>query len=59
MTCFAVFEGEIPVSIVVSTPMTQNIRGKLSRLPGLGSVHSSFGTAEGLLPASDGKASFY
>jgi len=29
MTCHAVFEDETPVSIAVTTPMTQNMRGKL------------------------------
>ena len=38
MTCFAVFEDEIPVSIAVSTPMTQNLRGKLYPVSGVWGV---------------------
>ena len=38
MTCFAEFEDEAPVSIVVSTPMTQNMRGKLYPASGVWGV---------------------
>ena len=41
MTCFAVFEGEAPVSIVVSTPMTQNMRGKLYPASGVWGVSTA------------------
>ncbi len=41
MTCFAVFEGEEPVSIVVSTPMTQNMRGKLYPSSGVWGVSTA------------------
>jgi predicted acetyltransferase len=38
MNCFAVCEDDIPVSVVVSTPMTQNIRGKLFPASGVWGV---------------------
>lgn len=38
MTCYAAFEGETPVSIVVSTPMTQNLRSKLFPASGVWGV---------------------
>jgi predicted acetyltransferase len=38
MNCFAVFEDDIPVSVVVSTPMTQNMRGKLFPASGVWGV---------------------
>jgi predicted acetyltransferase len=38
MNCQAVFEDETPVSIVVSTPMTQNMRGKLFPASGIWGV---------------------
>jgi predicted acetyltransferase len=41
MTCFAVFEGETPVSIVVSTPLTQNMRGKLYPASGVWGVSTA------------------
>ena len=40
-TCFAVFEGETPVSIVVSTPLTQNMRGKLFPASGVWGVSTA------------------
>jgi predicted acetyltransferase len=39
--CFAVFEGETPVSIAVSTPMTQNMRGKLFPASGVWGVSTA------------------
>jgi hypothetical protein len=41
MSCFAVFEGETPVSIAVSTPMTQNIRGSLYPASGVWGVSTA------------------
>lgn len=38
MNCHAVFEDETPLSIVVSTPMTQNMRGKLFSASGVWGV---------------------
>jgi predicted acetyltransferase len=38
ITCHAVFEDETPVSIAVSTPMTQNMRGKLFHASGIWGV---------------------
>jgi predicted acetyltransferase len=38
ITCFALFESEEPVSIAVSTAMTQNIRGKLYPASGVWGV---------------------
>jgi predicted acetyltransferase len=38
MVCFAVFEDESPVSVAVSTPMTQNMRGKLFPVSGVWGV---------------------
>jgi predicted acetyltransferase len=38
MNCFAVFEDDTPVSVVVSTPMTQNMRGKLFPASGVWGV---------------------
>jgi predicted acetyltransferase len=40
-TCFAVFEGEVPVSVVVSTPQTQNMRGKLFPASGVWGVSTA------------------
>jgi len=41
ITCFAIFEGESPVSIAVSTPMTQNMRGKLYPASGVWGVSTA------------------
>jgi len=41
ITCFAVFEGGEPVSTVVSTPMTQNMRGKLFPASGIWGVSTA------------------
>ena len=41
ITCFAVFEDEIPVSIAVSTPMTQNMRGNLFPATGVWGVSTA------------------
>ena len=41
VTCQAVFEDDVPVSIAVSTPMTQNIRGKLFPVSGVWGVATS------------------
>src|SRR4030042_7104343 len=38
ITCYAVFEDETPVSIAVSTPMTQNMRGELFPASGVWGV---------------------
>ena len=38
VTCHALFEDEAPVSIAVSTPMTQNMRGKLFPASGIWGV---------------------
>jgi len=38
MNCHAVFEGESPKSVAVSTPMTQNLRGKLYPVSGVWGV---------------------
>lgn len=38
MNCHAVFEDETPVSVAVSTPMTQNLRGKLFPVSGVWGV---------------------
>lgn len=38
MVCQALFEGETPVSIAISTPMTQNMRGKLYPASGVWGV---------------------
>lgn len=38
MNCHAVFEGETPVSVAVSTPMTQNLRGELFPVSGVWGV---------------------
>jgi predicted acetyltransferase len=40
MNCFAVCEDDIPISVVVSTPMTQNMRGKLFPANGVWGVSS-------------------
>ncbi|NJD58847.1 MAG: GNAT family N-acetyltransferase, partial [Anaerolineae bacterium] len=41
ITCYAVFEGDEPVSVVASTPLTQNIRGKLFPASGIWGVSTS------------------
>jgi len=41
MTCFAVYEGKTPVSIAVSTPMTQNMRGELFPASGIWGVSTA------------------
>jgi predicted acetyltransferase len=38
MNCHAVFENNMPVSVAVSTPMTQNMRGKLFPVSGVWGV---------------------
>jgi predicted acetyltransferase len=38
MKCFAVYEDDSPISVVVSTPMTQNMRGKLFPASGVWGV---------------------
>lgn len=38
MNCHAVFENNVPVSVAVSTPMTQNMRGKLYPVSGVWGV---------------------
>jgi predicted acetyltransferase len=38
INCYALFEDDIPVSIAVSTPMTQNMRGKLFSASGVWGV---------------------
>jgi predicted acetyltransferase len=44
ITCHALFEDDTPVSIAISTPMTQNIRGKLYPASGIWGV-STFPSA--------------
>jgi len=41
VTCYAVFEEEVPVSVAVSTAMTQNMRGKLFPASGVWGVSTS------------------
>ena len=41
VTCYAVFEEDVPVSVTVSTAMTQNMRGKLFPASGVWGVSTS------------------
>jgi predicted acetyltransferase len=41
ITCYAVYEGATPASIVVSTPMTQNMRGRLYPASGVWGVSTA------------------
>jgi len=56
INCHALFEDDMPVSIAVSTPMTQNMRGKLFPASGVwGGVNLASGAAKRLLQAGHGE----